>query len=211
MRDIIVRKRDDHTGAKPVHVDQFLAKGSAHRPRTTVDIRHDQKTIHLHFTVEDRYVRAVSTRYHDCVWCDSCVEFFVQPRPDHGYFNFEFSAGGHFLVSYITDPTRVGNQFKAFVKVPWERAQVVRVEASHRGIIDPEITGPVTWTVTAEIPVALLSYYTGALGPLSGQRWRGNFYKCGDRTSHPHWGAWSPILSGESFHQPAYFGALMFA
>jgi hypothetical protein len=45
---------------------------------------------------------------------------------------------------------------------------------------------------------------------LSGQAWRGNFYKCGDETSHPHWGMWAPIREGFTFHQPRFFGTLHF-
>ncbi|MCH8859253.1 MAG: hypothetical protein IID54_06710 [Proteobacteria bacterium] len=50
-----------------------------------------------------------------------------------------------------------------------------------------------------------------ALAPLGSTNWRGNFYKCGDKTSHPHWGMWSPITNRLSFHQPALFGDLVFA
>jgi len=43
----------------------------------------------------------------DEVWKDSCVEFFIQPRPDAGYFNLEMNAGGAHLCCYIEDPARV--------------------------------------------------------------------------------------------------------
>ena len=41
------------------------------------------------------------------------------------------------------------------------------------------------------------------------QAWRGNLYKCGDRTSHPHWAAWSPV-DELNFHLPRCFGTLRF-
>jgi hypothetical protein len=53
----------------------------------------------------------------------------------------------------------------------------------------------------------VLERYVGPLAPLAGQVWRGNFYKCGDRTSHPHWAAWSPV-DELNFHLPRCFGAL---
>ena len=38
---------------------------------------------------------------------------------------------------------------------------------------------------------------------------RGNFYKCGDDAAFPHYGMWSPVLTGEpDFHRPEYFGEL---
>ena len=66
------------------------------------------------FRVQDRYVRCVRTQYHDAVWKDSCVEFFAQPKPDRGYFNFEFNCGGAFLCSYITNPERTPDGFKEY-------------------------------------------------------------------------------------------------
>jgi len=39
------------------------------------------------FRVEDRYVRSVHTRFGEPVYLDSCVEIFLQPRPDRGYLN----------------------------------------------------------------------------------------------------------------------------
>ncbi|MCD6337129.1 MAG: hypothetical protein J7M01_02720, partial [Candidatus Marinimicrobia bacterium] len=37
----------------------------------------------------------------------------------------------------------------------------------------------------------------------------GNLYKCGDKTSHPHWASWSPI-DKLNFHQPKHFGEFVF-
>ncbi|MDD3966848.1 MAG: carbohydrate-binding family 9-like protein [Candidatus Marinimicrobia bacterium] len=44
---------------------------------------------------------------------------------------------------------------------------------------------------------------------MPGSRWRANFYKCGDKTSHPHWGSWQ-ALDILIFHQPESFGILEF-
>jgi hypothetical protein len=53
----------------------------------------------------------------------------------------------------------------------------------------------------------VLEKYAGKLGKIAGQTWRGNFYKCGNETSHPHWGAWSPVTE-LNFHLPASFGTI---
>jgi hypothetical protein len=50
----------------------------------------------------------------DEVWKDSCVEIFLQPKPDAGYFNLEMNAGGAHLCCYIEDPERVPGGFKKF-------------------------------------------------------------------------------------------------
>jgi hypothetical protein len=65
--------------------------------------------------------------------------------------------------------------------------------------------------VAYRIPLALFEAYAGALGALPGTSWRANFYKCADRTSHPHWGAWNPIGEVLNFHKPETFGELRFA
>jgi hypothetical protein len=42
-------------------------------------------------------------------------------------------------------------------------------------------------------------------------RWRVNFYKCADRTSHPHWLTWAPVDSpAPNFHLPDAFGIMEF-
>jgi hypothetical protein len=56
-------------------------------------------------------------RAQDPVWKDSRVEFFAQPMPERGYFNFEFNCGGAFLCYHITNPERTTEGFKGFVKV----------------------------------------------------------------------------------------------
>ena len=53
-----------------------------------------------------------------------------------------------------------------------------------------------------------MEQYVGRLCNLPGQTWRGNFYKCADRSSHPHWASWSPLGEPLNFHTPQFFGPL---
>ncbi len=198
-------------GPDALELAHFQDRGSDHRPRTRVLLYAGEEFLHLHFRVEDQYVRAAHRNYQDPVCEDSCVEFFVQPKPDRGHFNFEMNAGGCLLLYYITDATRTPDGFKKFVKVPWEWAKDVRIRSSLPLVVEPEMSEPVTWTLSCDIPVSLLEHYVGPLRPLAGQAWRANFFKCGDKTSHPHWAMWSPVREGWSFHQPVYFGELRFA
>src|SRR5690348_1049325 len=80
--------------AETLEIAQFRPESSPHRPRTFARLLHEPRGIHGLFQVHDRYVRCLRTNYHDAVWKDSCVEFFAQPKPDRGYFNFEFNCGG---------------------------------------------------------------------------------------------------------------------
>jgi hypothetical protein len=154
-------------------------------------------------------VRCARTNYFDEVWKDSCVEFFAQPKAGRGYFNFEFNCGGAFLCSHIVNPERTPNGFKEFTKLPASIGQTIQARSSLPRRIEAEIAEPVMWTLQFFIPFALFAHYIGALGDVSGQVWRGNFFKCADGSSHPHWASWSPVAK-LNFHLPECFGRIAF-
>jgi len=76
-------------------------------------------------------------------------------------------------------------------------------------VVEPEIQSPIEWMLEFHIPIKLLEKHAGPVGDPAGQTWRANFYKCGDRTSHPHWASWSNV-DELNFHLPRCFGALIF-
>lgn len=192
--------------AEKGRVAQVRPESSDHRPETDFRVVHDDERLYVRFDVRDHYVRSVQTAYQAPVCTDSCVEFFVRPRPDKGYFNFEVNAGGTLLLYYIEDAARVKGGFRKFVKVPEEWGRQVEIRSSLPRVVDPERVGPLTWRVTIGIPLALFRAFVGEV-PLSGAVWRANFYKCGDKTSHPHWLSWSPVPE-LNFHLPEAFGEL---
>jgi hypothetical protein len=192
--------------AETAAVDNARPESSDHRPTVHVRLLYDDSNIYGMFNVHDRYVRCVHTQAQDPVCRDSCVEFFFKPDIGPGYFNFEFNCGGALLSSYIRDHTRIGDAgFRDFTMLTQQECARVRVVSSLPSTTDPEIGDPVTWTLAFAIPVDLLEHYAGALSPLPGRCWTGNFYKCGDRTSHPHWISWVPV-SELNFHLPDCFG-----
>ena len=193
--------------ADVLELASFRPEGSAHRPVTSAKLLYDDAGAFGIFRVEDRYVRCVHTGYNDPVYKDSCVEFFVRPKEDRGYFNFEFNCGGAFLCSYITDPARVPGGFKEFVLIPEEDGKRIDVYHSMPRVIEPEVAEPTVWLLEFFIPFSLLEKYTGPID--TGREWRANFYKCGDETSHPHWASWSPV-DELNFHLPRCFGTLGF-
>jgi hypothetical protein len=195
--------------ADTLEIQHFRPESSDHHPRTFARLLYDAHGIYGSFRVQDRYVRCVRTQYHDPVWKDSCVEFFAQPKPDRGYFNFEFNCGGAFLCGYITNPERTPDGFKEFVKVPAGIGQTIRVGSSLPPRIEPEITEPVEWRLGFFIPFALFEHYVGPLGAITGQEWRGNFFKCAEDNSHPHWASWSQV-DEFNFHRPGCFGTMRF-
>jgi hypothetical protein len=188
----------------------FRPEGTAHHPKTLCKMLYDQERIYGIFKVEDQYVRCIHAEFQSEVYKDSCVEFFVQPPAQCGYFNFEFNCGGTMLASFITDPTRMNGGVKSFTPLtPDDDVQIQRYH-SLPAIVDPEITQKIAWLLEFSIPFSVLEKYAGKLGNVDGQTWRGNFYKCGNDTSHPHWASWSPV-SELNFHLPADFGIFQFA
>ena len=125
----------------------------------------------------------------------------VQPRPDGGYFNFEFNCGGSLLCSYITNPTRTADGFVDYVRMPPAACERIGIFHTMPATVEPEITEITDWQLGFSIPRVMLEEFSGVLGEFAGKHWRGNFYKCGDETSHPHWAAWSPV-DELNFHLP---------
>lgn len=202
-KGVLAHDAEVWAGVPQVVLAHFHARSSGHRPRVIAQLAHSGEDLHLRYAVEDRYVRSVRTRTNDSVCCDSCVEFFVEPIAGGGYFNFEMNAGGTLLGQYHVGPPGA-RQHRDLD--PAELAEVL-VQSTLPRVVEPEITEPITWFLTARIPMELMNRTLGRRVPVPGT-WRANFYKCADETSHPHWGCWSPIGEELSFHRPEYFGEL---
>lgn len=196
-------------GAPVLEVGCFRSEGSRHRPLTRLRLLYDDVGLYGFFRVDDRYVRSVHTEPGDPVYRDSCVEAFFLPQPGVGYVNFEFNAGGAVLSSHVVDPARTPGGFRAFSPLTVCDYGKLRVRSSLPPVVDPERCDPTCWTLEFFVPFDLLCRLAGAEVPRAGTRWRANFFKCGDATSHPHWGSWSP-LPERNFHLPACFGVLEF-
>ena len=110
---------------------------------------------------------------------------------------------------YITDWRREGDGFGEYIRLPESEGKKIKVFHSMPVAVDPEITEPVDWFLEVYIPFSVIENNVGSLGNIEKSRWRANFYKCGDETSHPHWASWSPV-DELNFHLPRCFGTLAF-
>src|SRR5262249_52789118 len=119
------------------------------------------------------------------------------------------NCGGAFLCYHIINPERTADGFKEFIKVPSDIGKTIQVRGSLPHRIEPEITEPVVWTLWFRIPFTIFERFIGPLGEISESEWRGNFFKCADEASHPHWASWAPLDQLE-FHRPQCFGTLRF-
>jgi len=103
----------------------------------------------------------------------------------------------------------VDGELMAAKRLRPDDGRLVELRSTLPARVEPEVAKPVDWQLAFFIPLAVVERYVGALGPLGGQSWRGNLYKCGDSTSHPHWASWAP-LDERNFHLPRCFGTLDF-
>jgi len=198
--------------AETLEITNFPWSDSGHRPVTRARFVYDDEFLGVSFRVEDQYVRAVERKFQDSVCSDSCVEFFVSPVPgSQAYFNFELNCGGTMLVMRVPSPEE-REAGKENVDVSEADGATIAVAHSMPQVVEPEITDPTTWTLEYHVPHALFASYFDCGKPASGTTWKANVYKCGDLTSHPHWGSWAPVDTPiPSFHQPSSFQPFLFA
>ena len=196
-----------------VEVGSFLRHSSDHRPKTTAKLLYDDAAIYGIFAVQDRYVRCRATEFQGDVWADSCVEIFIAPEGVKGYFNLEMNCGGAFLCYHMIDPTLVGEDHREYVPLKKEDGEQIRTCPTLPKVVDPELADPTDWRLEFALPFSVLRKYAGDFQSPSGRSWRANLFKCAEEVSHPHWASWSPVDdSGDDpqFHQPEYFGVLIF-
>lgn len=191
-------------------VDRFHARSSAHHPATQFRLLYSDDALYLKFHVSDRYVLARRTHPHDFVCNDSCVEFLVAPESGDGYLNFEMNCIGTLLSYHIRDWHRIPCGFVDYERLSPELFRSVQLETTFHDVIQEEIASPVEYEVALRIPFALFQETTNVPPPRPGTRWHGNFFKCADKSSRPHWASWQPIGEELNFHQPHYFGELLF-
>ena len=192
---------------KAVELKHLMGEIPKFQPAVKAKMAYDTHNLYVIFRVEDRYVRCVTDQINGPVWEDSCVEFFFSP--DAGtpgkYFNLEINCGGAPLMHYNIVPRKESHDL--------DPGDIKQIEIAHSmpQIVDPEMAGPVTWTLEYRIPLELLKKYSKVTQPASGVSWRANFYKIADKTSNPHYLTWSLVDQAEpDFHLPAYFGQLIF-
>lgn len=173
-------------------------KAFPYAPDVRFSLAHAQDSLFLKFYVAERTVVAAHGETHSPVYKDSCVEFFVS-LDEGGYYNFEFNSTGTCLAAF--GKGREGREFLPVVAVDRIR---------RRAVIDrvPE-RGAVRWALTVAIPLSSFVYHN--LSSLRGVTCHANLYKCGDDLPDPHFLCWASVDTPEpDFHQPQYFGTLVF-
>ena len=193
-----------------MHIDNYApGKEGGYHPDVELKLQYDDAGIYGLFQVTDDAIRCVAKKFQDGVCNDSCVEVFLQPMTGIGYCNFEMNASGKLLTMHIEDPTRTGRGFKRYRYLTAEEAKDIKIFHTLPDRIPEEINVKTTYRVGFFLPFSLFKAIFGAPVPSSGTKWRGNAFKCGDKTSKPHWLCWNPIGKC-NFHTPEFFGELIF-
>lgn len=170
--------------------------------RPTVSFRVARSATHLVivFNVRGLDLRAVAQEDNGAVWEDSCCEFFVSHPEDGTYYNFELNCVGTLLAS----KRRSRNDADMFGA--GELSRIIRHTTleKHAYEENDEIR---CWSTAISIPFDLM----GMDGSNLPQSIRANFYKCADKTAHPHFLSWNRIdIPAPDFHRPDFFGELTF-
>lgn len=168
-----------------------------YHPLTNFSVGHSKKYLYIDFFVRSNYLRAVNYKNNSDVYQDSCVEFFVTPIKNGPYYNFEFNCIGTVHAAKRKD--RHSGEL-----LPDEQLnRIIRYPSCGTRPFN-EIEGIFTWNLLVAIPLDIMGLNYIENVPL---KIKGNFYKCGDKTSSPHYLSWSPIDTPQpDFHRPEFFG-----
>lgn len=171
-----------------------------YRPEVTVQIAYNENELFLQYHVREQSVKAEITKSNGRVWTDSCVEFFLSPDGNDDYYNLEMNCIGTALLGF----RKKGEEA---IHATEEQISTIRRTSSLGDLPFPEKKKLTEWTITIAVPWNV--FFKHNLKPISGKKMRGNFYKCGDELSVPHFISWTKIKTEKpSFHEPAYFGGL---
>ena len=170
-----------------------------YRPLTVITAAHSNRFLYLDFLVRCNYLRAVNFTDNTPVSEDSCVEFYVQPRPDEDeYWALEFNCVGTLNALKCRGVGECSHLSET-------EMQSIRRYASVGTRPFQEVEGSFIWSVVVAIPLSLFDMeYIGQ--PIE---MKGNFNKCASATSQPHYLSWAPINSpAPDFHRPDCFGTI---
>ncbi len=171
-----------------------------YHPDTSFAIARSRTHIAVLYHVRCLDLRAMALEDNGPVWEDSCCEFFASDPHDGTYYNFEMNCIGTLLGA------KRRNREDCTHYPPERLADVTRYSTLARKQRD--LSGKIFgWSVGMAVPLEMIGIDPSHL-PSS---IRANFYKCADKTVHPHFLAWNRVVSPTpDFHRPDFFGELLF-
>lgn len=175
----------------------YMGEGLYSSPKTYFKLLRCPEGISVIMHTDEKNLRAEEGENKDVCY-DSCMEFFYKPSPwDTRYLNFEINPKG--VMHLGLGSTR------------FERIMITERKAFD--IVS--IANEGDWSVKFYVPDSFIKTWFTDLDSLSSgnksQISKANFYKCGEKTDHPHYASWSKIETNIiDFHIPDFFGELFF-
>lgn len=156
---------------------------------------YDDTALYVFQRAYESDIRAEYTAPLSPVHEDSCMEFFFAFGADERYFNFEINPNGCIELGFGPDRK---NRVRLCHKAERETFQPCCVRAADG------------WTAEYCLPLDFFRLFYPDFRLVPGVRFRGNCYKCGDRTEHPHYLAWNPVNTlSPDFHRPEFLGEMI--
>lgn len=170
--------------------------GDPYRPPTFFKMALVQNALTVELRCFEDEPKALFKKRDEPIWCDSCLEFFLEPLQDRKeYINIECNALGTFLCEFGE-----GREGRKFVKEL--TALSPSVSPYKKRTTDGNCWG-VKITVTKDF---IASLYGVKPDEVDFKHLRANFYKCGDECERPHYLAFRPVgTNPPGFHAPDYF------
>lgn len=187
---------------EPLLIDTLNWEEYPYLPLVTVQIAYNESELFLQYRVKEQAVKAEVTENNGRVWTDSCVEFFLSPDSNDEYYNLEMNGIGTTLLGFRKKGQPATHATDELID-SIRRVSTLGEEpfGERRTETDWQITMAIPWEV----------FFKHPLRPVQGKKMRGNFYKCGDELSVPHFVSWTKIKTeNPSFHNPEFFGGLEF-
>jgi hypothetical protein len=172
-----------------------------YQPDVAFSIAHNDSQFYLKYYVSEKSTQVVHREINDTVHKDSCVEIFIGIRGEKDYYNYEFNCLGVCSAGF-------GDGRFDRKAVPAEIIRQVKIKSTLQSL-SVQDSSFIYWELTLIFPIEAFHFHR--FSSLSGKKWRGNLYKCGDDLPDVHFLSWNRVASVEpDFHQPDSFGEIDF-
>lgn len=163
--------------------------------RMTQQLCYDETALYVRQQAWESAIRAEYSAPLSPVHEDSCMEFFFALGADDRYFNFEINPNACMELGFGPDRK---NRVRLCHKAEQETFRLCCVRTSGG------------WAAEYRLPLDFFRLFYPDFRLVPGVRFRGNCYKCGDRTERLHFLAWNPVNThSPDFHRPEFFGKLI--
>lgn len=181
------------------YISHYLWETNGYQPPAFGQLAWSSKALLVHLWCGEQHPLVTYHQWNQPIYEDSCLEFFVNLTPCNGssFFNFEMNAEGVLLAEF----GNAGQPRTSLLEKEWKGRMAISAFVNSLG----------GWEITYELPWELLRRYQPDFSPQPEWVITGNFFKCGNSTAFPHYGAWNPIdLPDINFHRPEFFVPCIF-